>query len=266
MDTLIKYLAYFFIYSFLGWICETIYCSIGEKKFVNRGFLNGPICPIYGVGALIVTKVLGPFKDNALLVFLFGMLLTSLLEYVTSVILEVLFHTKWWDYSERKFNIHGRVCLLNSTLFGIMCLVVIELINPIIVSLVLDFPKVILTIIVSIISIIFILDLSVTVFALLKINGKLQQITHFINELKAIGEEPQRFNEEELRKLFNKLRKEEKFCSNEKIDKLVENLRNIKNKSTLQRRLFKAFPGATHKKYSEQFKKLKQLLKEKSNK
>ena len=84
------YFLYFVIYSFLGWICETTYCAIIDKQYVNRGFLNGPFCPIYGVGALIVIMVLTPVADNIILLFLCGMIFTSILEYITGFLLEVI--------------------------------------------------------------------------------------------------------------------------------------------------------------------------------
>ena len=97
------YILYFFIYSMLGWVCECLYCGIGAKRFVNRGFLEGPYCPIYGWGALFVLYALRPFRDHIVLLFLAGMVGTSVLEYVTSYVMEKLFHSKWWDYSQRRF-------------------------------------------------------------------------------------------------------------------------------------------------------------------
>ena len=120
------FILYFAIYSILGWGCEVIYCSLPAKRFINRGFLNGPYCPVYGIGALIVLYLLEPYKTSPFLVFLLGIFLTSLLEYITSYILEKTFHAHWWDYSKRKYNIYGRVCLLNSTLFGILSLGVVN--------------------------------------------------------------------------------------------------------------------------------------------
>ena len=92
----------FLCYSFLGWACETVYCSIGKRKFVNRGFLNGPLCPVYGFGALAVLYFLRPVSDNIPLLFVSGMVLTSVIEYITGYLLEKLFATKWWDYSSRR--------------------------------------------------------------------------------------------------------------------------------------------------------------------
>ena len=90
---------YFFLYSFFGWLCECIYCSIPAHTFINRGFLAGPYCPIYGCGALAVLHILDPFGFSIPLMFVMGIVVTSALEYVTSWGMEVLFHTKWWDYS-----------------------------------------------------------------------------------------------------------------------------------------------------------------------
>ena len=132
--------AYFVLYAFLGWVCEDLYCGIPAKKFINRGFFYGPYCPIYGVGALLVLYPLLFVKDYPILVFVLGVIITSTLEYITSWVMEILFKTRWWDYSERFMNINGRVCLLNSTLFGIMSIVVVYIIHPVIQDIVLDIP------------------------------------------------------------------------------------------------------------------------------
>ena len=121
----------FLLYSTLGWCGEMVYCSIGQRKLCEkRGFLNGFLCPIYGFGALLVLWALGGGCENPLLTFLFGALLTSAVEYFTSWLMEKLFHMRWWDYSRYKFQIHGRVCLLNSTLFGLLCVALCHLVHP----------------------------------------------------------------------------------------------------------------------------------------
>ena len=119
------------IYSILGWCGEMIYCSAGQRKLCEkRGFLNGPICPIYGHGALVVLLCLDGGCKNPLLTFLLGAVLTSLVEYVTSYAMEKLFHMRWWDYSQYKFHLNGRVCLLNSTLFGLASVFLCHFANP----------------------------------------------------------------------------------------------------------------------------------------
>ena len=119
------------LYSFLGWCGEMVYCSIGQRKLCEkRGFLNGPLCPIYGHGALLVLVVLGQRWNNPISTFLIGMVLTSTVEYLTSYLMEKLFHMRWWDYSHHHFQLNGRICLLNSTLFGLACLVLRYVVHP----------------------------------------------------------------------------------------------------------------------------------------
>lgn len=121
---------YFIFYSFLGWLCEVVFCTFLMGKWVNRGFLIGPVCPVYGVGALLVILLLSPVSGSLPLTFVLGVLVTSLLEYITGFALEKLFHTKWWDYSHERFQIHGRVCLTNSLLFGVLTVIVLFFLHP----------------------------------------------------------------------------------------------------------------------------------------
>lgn len=101
----------FFLYAFLGWCTEVSYAALVTGTFVNRGFLNGPVCPVYGFGAVIVLNCLTPLADNLLLLFLGSVALTSALEWFTGFVLEKLFHQRWWDYSDEPFNLSGYVCL-----------------------------------------------------------------------------------------------------------------------------------------------------------
>jgi len=146
---------YFLLYAIIGWSCEVVYCSIPQKKFINRGFLNGPYCPIYGVGAVVVVMFLSPFVYFPPLLFLMGVLITSALEYTTSWGMEKLFHAKWWDYSTHKFNINGRICLLNSLLFGAMCMILMYLIHPLVQNIVQSFVSFWLMVIATIAGVFF---------------------------------------------------------------------------------------------------------------
>ena len=120
MISFLRYLLLFFFYSTAGWVVESTYCSIGEKRLVNRGFMTGPMCPIYGTGALVMTLFMyNPYKDRPLIVFLLGMLLCDIVEYFTSVIMETLFHARWWDYTYEFLNIKGRICLKHTLFWGI---------------------------------------------------------------------------------------------------------------------------------------------------
>jgi len=115
----------------MGWVCETFWCSVGARKAVNRGFLSGPWCPIYGFGSLFILLLAVLIKSSPVLVFLISMVVTSILEYLTGWLLEALFHTRWWDYSGRRFNLKGRICLRNSILFGLMGLVITYFLGPV---------------------------------------------------------------------------------------------------------------------------------------
>ena len=127
-------LTYFIIYSFAGWVMESIFRSICEKKFINTGFLKGPFCPIYGIGAIIIYVFLSGFKDNIFLLFLMGFIVLSIWEYIVGVLLEKVFNTKYWDYSDHKFNFQGRICLTNSIYWGFLGVVFIKYINPFVVN------------------------------------------------------------------------------------------------------------------------------------
>ena len=121
---------WFMIYSFIGWVYESILCSVLEKKVINRGFLNGPVCPIYGAGAVLVLLVLTPLRNQPLILFLVSAVLTTTLEYITSWAMEKLFHARWWDYSKHRVNIHGRVCLIGFVAFGAMAVLVVKYVHP----------------------------------------------------------------------------------------------------------------------------------------
>ncbi len=137
MDVISTYFLYFIIYAFLGWLMEVI-CKLVEKhKFINRGFLVGPICPIYGYGVLFIVLLIGRSKGDILAVFLKSILVCSVLEYLTSYFMERLFNARWWDYSRRKFNLNGRICLETMLPFGLLGVFVIYILHPLISSIVL---------------------------------------------------------------------------------------------------------------------------------
>lgn len=161
-----EFILWFYVYSFLGWICETIYCSIPAKNFIKRGMLKGPVCPIYGFGSLFAITLLNKCDYKIYTIFILGLLLASILEFITSFLLEKIFNRKWWDYSKNKFNINGRVCLLNSTLFGILSVCLIKFIHPIVIFILIKISLCIIEKITRSIVIIFVLDAGTTFFNL----------------------------------------------------------------------------------------------------
>ena len=120
----------FYLSSFIGYIIEVLWCFLASKRFVNRGFLCGPVIPIYGFGALLILFCLLRYYEDPVVIFVFGVIITSALEYFVSFLLEKIFHNKWWDYSNKKYNINGRICLQNSLAFGVLSLIIIYVVTP----------------------------------------------------------------------------------------------------------------------------------------
>ena len=125
-----SYCILFFIYSFLGWVMEVSLTLVTDKKFVNRGFLLGPCCPIYGCGCILLNLLLHNYTNNVLVLFILTMFTCSLLEYITSYVMEKIFKLRWWDYSQMRFNINGRICLETMTPFSILGVLAIKYATP----------------------------------------------------------------------------------------------------------------------------------------
>lgn len=253
-------IVYFTIYSFLGWLSETIYCYIIDKKFTYRGFLYGPVCPIYGFGGVLVTILLRGMGSNPIKVFFEGMILASVLEYITSYILEKLFHMKWWDYSKHKFNINGRVCLLNSVLFGILSLVIVEVIEPMLRGIVRSIPDKTIYPLSAVITTIFIVDLIFTVAHLIHLKEHLLKIKNIKNDLRKLGVELEEFTESELEKLRLEIEKENNNENKDKIRNLIEKLNLLKKEAKRNRRILNAFPNAKHMEEHKHLNYLKNLI------
>lgn len=156
------YFMLFIIYAFLGWVMECTLGVIQKHKFVNRGFLIGPYCPIYGVGVVGITLLLSKFSDNLILLFVLVTLLCGTLEYLTSYFMEKIFHARWWDYTNRKFNLNGRICLETLLPFGIIGTIAIKFMNPFFFTKLYQIPKVVLTILAAVILLIYIVDVVVS--------------------------------------------------------------------------------------------------------
>ncbi len=179
------------VYSFIGWCGEMVYCSIGQRKLCEkRGFLNGPICPIYGHGALVVLVVLrGGCKSPAATFFL-GALLTSAVEYFTSYAMEKLFHMRWWDYSRYRFHLNGRICLLNSTLFGAASVVLCHGMEPVVSRWVLWlFDAGIALPLAAVLALVYAADIVISVRSAVQIGLRLEKLHAIHDELIAKLEE-----------------------------------------------------------------------------
>lgn len=222
MNEIFTFIMYFMIYSFCGWVLESVYKSILERKIINSGFLAGPFCPIYGYGALIMYFALRDVTNNIIILFLFGTIALSVFEYIVGLFLEIVFQTKYWDYSNKKFNIHGRVCLLNSLYWGILGIIFMRLIHPLVENFVGSIPDTILTIIVVIGVLYLLIDTVNTTVKVIKINIRLkdwEQITEDIrNKIEAINARNSvRFEN------INKLKRVQKYKILRKIAEIKQN-------------------------------------------
>lgn len=165
-----KYFLLFVFYSFLGWLMEVTQGYVRHKKFVNRGFLIGPYCPIYGYGAISMTLLLKGYANDPIVLFVMAIVICSILEYTTSFVMEKLFKIRWWDYSNRKFNINGRICLETMIPFGILGCLMIYFVNPFMFAIIDMIPSNLINIIVVILFIIYLVDnaVSITIISNLK--------------------------------------------------------------------------------------------------
>ncbi len=161
---------FFLIYSIIGYLIEVGFCSLHQKKLVlNRGFLIGPYLPIYGISVVLMYYLLQKYADDPIALFVMAVIICSIVEYLTSLILEKIFKVRWWDYSNLKFNVDGRICLSNSIMFGLGSLALFYIINPFVMGIINSIPKTVLIIVVIILLIIFITDLVLSVIVLIQL-------------------------------------------------------------------------------------------------
>ena len=241
---------------------ESIFRSVCEKKLINTGFLRGPFCPIYGIGAVIMILFLKNFSNNLILLFFISIIVFTIWEYLVGVLLEKLFHTKYWDYSDNKFNFQGRICLMNSIFWGILGVVFIQYIHPFIESIIEKVDIRLLTFIYSIIGIVMLIDAITSIIKVKNIKVTLEKIEELNKEIK-----------EKLKEITE----ERKTDILENIQNLVEQLKYKRNKTMLHLyknvyRLKKAFPAIDTKEITEilnkkiELKEIKDKLKKKGKK
>ena len=208
MYIIFKFFLLFIIYSFMGWLMEVIVVSIAKHKLSSRGFLIGPVCPIYGVSVVAMTLLLTRYGDDYFTLFCMSFLICTVIEYSTSIIMEKLFKTRWWDYTQKRFNLNGRVCLQNSILFGILGVLVIKFLNPFIMSFIDKLPNVIFNSLSITILIILLVDISLSFNVMCKIRGVVSNVR--------------------------------KDCT----DEITKNVREfIQSRSPIYKRILKAFPN-----------------------
>lgn len=232
-----KLIAYFIIYSFLGWILESTYKTIMQKKFVNSGFLYGPICPIYGIGAIIMLLFLNSFSEHIFILFLVGMLLLTVWEYLVGLGLEKIFKIKYWDYSENKYNFQGRVCLSHSMVWGALGVLFIALIHPQIKNILDNISNETLLTICILVTVYLLIDFIVSIIKIKNITVKIKILKELTITIKEKTEELKNLieNNSTKKKYRNKLK--------ETIGELNKKQQELREKIERQTsRLRKAFP------------------------
>lgn len=257
-NSLFNIWTYFIIYSIAGWLLESVVRSISERKIINTGFLKGPFCPIYGCGAIIMLLFLKKFEGNILVLFTVCFFALSFWEYIVGIYLETIFKTKYWDYSDHKFNIKGRVCLTNSIYWGILGTIFIKYIHPFVENKLSLIDIKFLQITIIIITILFIVDTIISIIKVKNIKSTLQRIEELNNQIK-----------EKLEELNSK---DYKLEIKENIHEKIADLKNRKNRmfKNLYKtvyRLKKAFPKLQDKEITEILnRKLEIIKKEKKEK
>lgn len=189
MEKYLLFFMYFFIYAFIGWVVEVAYHAVTVGKFINRGFLAGPYCPIYGFGAISVIFFLNDIAEkNKFVLFLGSMLIATLIELVAGFLLEKIFHERWWDYSQKKLNIGGYVCLEFSVIWGMFCFLLYEAVHPLISDLVNLIPLRALKYIDIGLAIIMIIDVIATVNILIGLNKEFRAIDKISKDIKKVSD------------------------------------------------------------------------------
>lgn len=273
----------------MGWCTEVAFAACKERKFVNRGFLNGPICPIYGIGVGIVVQFLTPYKENLVLLYIASVVMVTALEWVTGFILEKIFHNKWWDYSKMPLNLNGYVCLLFSLIWGVACVLIVDFIHPLIHKVLSWIPFPVGMTLIVVLSIVMFVDLYVTASTILKMNKHLEKMKEIAADLHRISDELGESIYQEVVEVLErkdgwKLKVQEasgdfkdkiqgasggvkdkiQGVSDEAMEKIADlkkKYKEIGGKGTqISRRLLKAFPRIESERYREAIEDLKKFL------
>ncbi len=275
MTLIYQYVWLFYIYAFFGWVLEVAFSAVKKGEFINRGFLNGAWCPIYGAGAVLICFLLEPV-ENILLLFLTSALITSLLELLTGVVLERAYKTKWWNYSDRRLNFKGYICLEMSVVWGVLGVVLKKVINLVIVGVVDAAPLVLGVFILYFLTVLFACDLIITVLALNNMLSKAERLDKLAKEMRTVSddlsevvfetasglEKVMKEQSERVKETEKKIReaKEKHFAElKERYTVLLE------EKIYTQSRILKAFPKLKSREHQNQFEELKKRLKIKIN-
>ena len=181
--SLYEWLLFFYIYSFFGWIFETTYVSVCEKRPVNRGFLRGPFLPIYGGGAVMMLFISEPFRNNLIFTYFAGVVGATMLELATGIVMESIFKIKYWDYSRKKYNYKGYICLSSSVVWGFFTIAMNEIIHPLILKGLAALPALPVMVVASVVTVLLVFDISVSVKEALDLRRLLESMEEVQREI-----------------------------------------------------------------------------------
>lgn len=249
----------FIFFSVFGWVCEVAFVGIfSEHKFVNRGMLHGSLCPIYGFGGCTILLLPEQVLASWGILFISSMILCTVLEYFVSWLLEKIFHTQWWDYSKNKFNLNGRICLLNSILFGVLGLLVVHFIQPYVLKFLAFIGDKWIKYLAEGIFCILVVDIIITVRKLIDFSEALTKMKTVAEMLRDRYKNEEWFHGETIETIMNSVRKraalmkDENVKDHEKISAvLLEKLEGMQNKNFNLEKMIKKFPTLKSKNYSE---------------
>lgn len=182
------FVSYFFIYSFLGWCTEVAFATVKQRSFVNRGFLNGPVCPVYGIGVSSVVLLLEPKELGLAALYIVSTVLVTVIEGMTGYLMDRIFHHKWWDYSEQPLNIGGYVCLPFSLVWGVACVAIVRMIHPVIHKGVKMIPLMLGIVLAVLLTAVILIDMCATAAEVLKLNKRLEMMEKIAGELKELSD------------------------------------------------------------------------------
>lgn len=291
-----QFLCIFFVYAFLGWCTEVSYAALVTGRFVNRGFLNGPWCPVYGFGVVIVLAALEPLKNDLPLLFLGSVVLTSALEWATGFVLEKIFHQRWWDYSDQPFNLNGYICLRFSIAWGLACLFVVKLLHPSVLLVIRLVPRGLGWTLLALLAAVMAVDLAATVRTIARLNRRLSQLDQLAARIKDASND---FGEdlaervldaaekgadwkEDLEELTDRLAQRQESLREDlggfredlqdhleerreqyrrQLQEWKESVQELLDRDSFgQHRLFKAFPGLRSTRYKEALERLRRRM------
>lgn len=255
----------FILFSFIGWISEVIYVGVtSAHKFVNRGFLHGPLCPVYGFGGVVILMLPPSLYATWIPLFFASMILCTIVEYFVSWLMEKLFHTRWWDYSHYKIQLNGRICLLNSILFGFLGVVVIHFVYPLMIDLLNSLGQTLINISGMIILAVLSVDIFFTVRKLVDFANVMKKLKEFGETLNSHYGQEEWFKKGSFMDMINSVIERADNRKEEFSQKILEKIDKVQNLRLPSVELFiKKFPSIKSTKYKDELNMIKEKIHQK---